>query len=343
MGLVEWLFFVLMLPVLLVLTSPLTNRSYYTMDGRECTMCPAGEYQKSCRECELCPDGSFTPDWNREDSCHDCFSDCRSDYHLKVVQGCTNTSDLKCICEAGYRCTSKVPYSENCRYCDKIQTTLTTTTGPTVIPHKDKQRQDSTEHNVIAFTSCLLPECVPHPVTPAGNVFKLDNTNNQLVAILCPVVAIGCVAIVILFCFVHPGNETCFKRVIAKFYSEGDTSHKLESSHHGPRDSSGTKQQPSSSSFTASNLGAVHVHNPGTVIFSLLSQFTGQIGSSRPEEETAERATTEEEEEEEGWVLPPVIHLSQEERSAHSDGGFFPSQEQGKDCHMSQEEALHVS
>ena len=90
--------------------------------------------------------------------------------------------------------------------------------------------------------------------------------------------------------------------------------------------------------------GPVHVHNPGTVIFSLLSQFTGQVGPTIEAGKTAERASSEEEDDRACPVYHPTsspsIHLSEEERSGDVDSFFFPSQEQGKDCHISKEEAL---
>lgn len=45
------------------------------------------------------------------------------DFHLKVVQNCTPTSNLNCSCEVGYSCSDFVPYPKNCRYCTKIQKT----------------------------------------------------------------------------------------------------------------------------------------------------------------------------------------------------------------------------
>lgn len=90
------------------------------------------------------------------------------------------------------------------------------------------------------------------------------------------------------------------------------------------------------------SVGSVHVHNPGTIIFSLLSQFTGQVGP------TIETGTTAETggrcDDRDGLVFQPApsprIHISEEERSEETDSIFFPSQEQGKDCHVSKEEAL---
>lgn len=99
--------------------------------------------------------------------------------------------------------------------------------------------------------------------------------------------------------------------------------------------------------FLAS-VGPVHFHNQGTVIFSLLSHFTGQVGPTvEAEREAAETGKYEVEEEDERDcpvfhpTPSPSVHLSEEEeRSSESDSVFFPCQEQGKDCHVSKEEVL---
>lgn len=95
---------------------------------------------------------------------------------------------------------------------------------------------------------------------------------------------------------------------------------------------------------TLMSLGPVHLHNPGTVILSFLSQFTGQVGSTIEGGKIAETVGSEEEDERDCHVCHPTsspsIHLSEEERSGDIDSIFFPYQEQGKDCHVSKEEEL---
>ncbi|XP_037640940.1 tumor necrosis factor receptor superfamily member 14 isoform X3 [Sebastes umbrosus] len=309
MGVVQCFVIVSMLSAKLVLTSPLADE-FYPMGSSECPMCPAGKYEESCAECKSCPAGYYTTELNREDSCHPCYGDCKPHLHLKVVQSCTSTSDLKCVCEDGFRCTDVVPLSTNCRYCVKIQRT-TTTEAAAVTSGEDKHMLSSASsgHSSTSVKPCKFPKCGPPSVPPARNDThsKGDHTSSQLAAVLCPVVVVGCVALVILFCFWRsPGDETCFKQ------------------------------------------GPVHVHNPGTVIFSLLSQFTGQVGPTIECGKTTERVNSEEEDERDCPVFHPTssptsspsIHLSEEERSGEIDSIFFPSQEQGKDCHVSKEEAL---
>lgn len=90
-------------------------------------------------------------------------------------------------------------------------------------------------------------------------------------------------------------------------------------------------------------VGPVHVHNPGTVIFSLLSEFTGRVGPTIEGGKAAERESDREDERDCPVFHPmssPSTHLSEEERSCETDSIFFPSQEQGKDSHVSKEEAL---
>ncbi|XP_069551772.1 uncharacterized protein [Brachyistius frenatus] len=345
MGFVKYFVAVLMLSAQLVLNSP-TTLMLCTMGDRTCKSCSAGEYQKSCTECEPCPAGHYTTRQNCEDSCLLCYGDCRSEFHLKVVQNCSSTSDVKCTCEAGFTCVEKVRYTENCKECVKIQVTITT--GAAVISGKGKQTTSSASsgHSSISPKLCRFPECGPQPVLTADNSthHKPEETSSQLAAILGPMIAIGLLALMILFCVRGTGDEMCFRQIIAKLcYEEGQaTSHvSEESTHQIPRDSFSAKQQPSSQS--AASLGPVHVHNQGTVIFSLLSQFTGQVGSTVEGGKTAEKMSSKEDERSCPVfhpTSPHSIHLSEEEKHGGIDSIFFPSQEQGKDCHVSKEEAL---
>lgn len=96
--------------------------------------------------------------------------------------------------------------------------------------------------------------------------------------------------------------------------------------------------------FAFSSAGPVQVHNPGTVIFSLLSHFSGQVGPAVLSEKRADEESNEEEDESGCPVFHPTpspsIHISKEERGSEAEDVFFPSQEQGKDYHVSKEEDL---
>ncbi|XP_008290913.1 tumor necrosis factor receptor superfamily member 5 isoform X2 [Stegastes partitus] len=321
------------------------QRTYWT-GGRECWLCPAGHYQKSCTECAVCPPGSFTTDWNREDSCHRCYRDCSADFQLVVVQNCSRTADLRCSCAPGFRCTETSPLTDNCRVCEKIQDSTTTAVKSTrdqqtsssasSSPSNTSSPSSTSSTSGTSSTRCSPPRCGAQSVPAADSSTQVSDHSRVLAAILCPVVVMSCVAVAILFCVRRPGDETCFRQTIAKLCSkEGqNASHKSkDSTRPFSRDSFGAKQPNSS---VAANLGPVHVHNAGTVVFSLLSQFTGHVGPT-VEAGEAERSSPEPD----GGrpvFQPSSPHISEEEQSG--DSIFFPSQEQGKDFHMSKEEAL---
>ncbi|XP_037309321.1 uncharacterized protein si:dkey-260g12.1 isoform X1 [Pungitius pungitius] len=348
MGLLQS-FVIVVLSAELVLTSPLMDGNH---GDNKCKLCPAGSYRKSSTECESCPTGSYTTDLNCESTCLPCYMDCKTDVHMKVIQNCTRTTNVKCVCEHGFKCIVFVPYSENCRTCAKIPTAKTEVAA--VASGKDKHTPSSASpgNSNTSHKPCQSPKCSHQSVPPAGNATQPEGgdveTNDELAAILCPLVAVGCASLGVLLFVCRTGDETCFKRAVIKVCNLGrtDASHKSnDSTHHIPRDSFSAKQQPPF--LPAANLGPVHVHNPGTVIFSLLSQFTGQVGPTVECVKKAEGVTGEEEEEDDERYCPvfhptssPSPHLPEEERRGETERVFFPSQEQGKDFHMSKEEEL---
>ncbi|XP_011483741.1 tumor necrosis factor receptor superfamily member 4 isoform X2 [Oryzias latipes] len=321
MGFVQYFVALWLLGAELVLTFPMDTSG---VDNQGCMMCSPGTFQKSCAECKPCPPGSYTSNRNHEDSCHPCFRDCSPRYHLKVVENCTRTSDLKCECEPGYRCIEKVPHSENCRQCQII--IVATTPG--------KLKQVPFPGFSSQTKPCQSPNCGLQAITTARTKITTSSGNSQLAVILSSSVFLGFVAFVIMLCIYRPTNGKCLRQTITKLCNE-----KRKDISQTPRDSYTARQQPPS----AANLGPVHVHNPGTVIFSLLNQFTGQVGPTIGGKR-AERTSNEEEEERNCPVFHPAsspsIHFSEEERSGEVDNVFFPSQEHGKDCHVSKEEAF---
>lgn len=323
----------LLSPVRTALCSPVFEGG----EDRQCQTCPAGTYQSACAECTACPPGSYMTGFNQEKKCRRCFADCRPDFNLKVVGNCTSTSDVRCACKAGFTCTIKVSLSDNCRYCKRIQETTTAATSP----------QDS---STSAKSNCPFPRCATRAVVLPGNAThsQIENDIPQAAIVVSLLIFMGSATLVTLFSICRPANKLSFKQALLLCTKGGrdSTLKSKESTHQAPRDSSSAKQPPSSS-LSAANLGPVHFHNPGTVIFSLLSQFTGQVGPTvEAERRTAETDKYEVEEEEERDcpvfhpTSSPSIHLSEEERSSESDSIFFPCQEQGKDCHVSKEEAL---
>lgn len=313
----------------LVFTSPL----HCNRNGRKCPMCSAGEYLKTSCKCEPCPGGSYTSKGNCESSCHRCYSDCRSSSYFKVVQQCTRTSNLRCECKKDYNCTERES-SGNCRYCQKSHDSTTTVNPPVNWPSPA-----SIQGRTLA-QSCNFPNCSSKSSSTDVPESRPDSAKSQLAAILCPLVVIGCIALLILFCVRCPGDDTCFKRTMKKITNVEvkAAAHKpKETSQQFPRDSFCAKQH--AVPVAAANLGPVHVHNPGTVIFSLLSQFTGQVGATKVEK-TDMDINREDETDSSVCHSPssPSIPLSEEEHRGETDSIFFPSQEEGKDHCVSKEE-----
>ncbi|XP_014848525.1 PREDICTED: uncharacterized protein LOC106921373 [Poecilia mexicana] len=325
MGTVQY-FMAVLLSAQLVLNSPM--RLKRNADGRKCIECPAGEFLDTCNKCKPCLYGSYTERPNQENSCHPCFRDCLPSYHLKEAQSCTSTTPLKCECEPGFKCTGREPKG-NCNQCEKDNPPPAVTVGK---PRQPTSPQDK---------PCSSSRCGPPATAPTNP--RPGYTSAELAAILGPVVFIGCMALMIMFCIYQPRDETCFRQIIAKLCNEEGQSGSRkakESTHQFPGDS--VKQQ--TSPLSDASLGPVQVHNPGTVIFSLLSHFTGPVGPTELNGKRAERASHEEEDERDCPVFHPTpspsIHLSKEEGGGETEDVFFPSQEQGKDFHVSKEEAL---
>lgn len=337
----------LMMSAHLAVSYPLTTESYYMDGGRQCRLCPPGHYQKSCSECSPCRDGSYTTRLNAESSCHSCFKDCKRDLHLVEDEPCTTVSNARCRCEAGFTCTDKDDQTGNCRDCEKIPQLPPPPLPPSnVVGIRNNQTGTSSEHSRTSSPSgrCQPPNCdTPRsPVSQAGNAthHTTADTSKHLAAILCPMVVIGILAVIILLCIRRPGDEACFKQAL-KFCNKGvreasPNKTKEPTPQHRARETQPSikHQAVDPPPITAANMGPVHVHNAGTVIFSLLNQFTGMGGG------TEERG--QKERDEEGCPAHPTpspnIHLSQEERDGEMDCVFFPSQEQGKDSHVSKEE-----
>ncbi|XP_062848400.1 uncharacterized protein si:dkey-260g12.1 [Trichomycterus rosablanca] len=84
------------------------------------------------------------------------------------------------------------------------------------------------------------------------------------------------------------------------------------------------------------NLGPLHIYGAGTVFVSLMNQF-GLNGDEKDEEEPREKHLNQTELHSPTWSTCP---LSTEERNRDSGYISFPSQEQGKECHISKEEGL---
>lgn len=239
---------------------------------------------------------------------------------MKVVKDCTNTSDLQCECEKGFICNER-NFDGFCIDCQDSRDHLTA---------DPSMRQISTQP-LPSVSNQFSPAPISGNATEPRTGEEKYTTQNQLIAILCPLVIVGGLSLVVIFCFGCPGNKTRLKQSVMKLCTveAKDPAHKT-------RETSDRRQQVP---MATANMGSVHVHNPGTVIFSLLGEVSGQMGQTK-EEMTAVKEPSEEV----AYCtvcqpMPsPFPPLSEEEHSG--DHVFFPSQEQGKDSCVSMEEQL---
>ncbi|KAJ8005176.1 hypothetical protein DPEC_G00143920 [Dallia pectoralis] len=344
----------LMVSAPLTFSHPLASEGYNDHDGRQCRICPSGQYQKSCAECSPCQDGYYTDQQNSEPSCHPCYRDCRSDRNLVEVVKCSPTTNVRCECKAGFVCIETEGSTGNCQNCE----TRVTTSRPPIAWNGGKQSIISPGHrSTTSPERCQPPHCDAPGLPRPGNVTEPSagdqprvpvvpaDSSRHLAAILCPLVVIGILAVVILLCIRRPGDEACFKQALKLCNGgvrEGSPNSAKGPTHQAREPQPVGKHQPINPPEPTANMGPVHVYSAGTVIFSLLNQFTGPGGGGQGVED--ERAQKNRGEEGGGCPTQPLpspnIHLSQEERSDQVDGVFFPSQEQGKESHMSKEEGL---
>ncbi|KAK5891878.1 hypothetical protein CesoFtcFv8_012311 [Champsocephalus esox] len=130
-------------------------------------MCTQNDVRRYCepsggRRCNKCPAGFYTLELNCEQNCHACSRDCSAESHLKVVQNCSRSSNMRCVCEEGFRCSHHVTESRNCRDCEKIQETTTE-------PDQQTTSSASPGRSSSSAKPCTLPNCCPTPEPPAGH------------------------------------------------------------------------------------------------------------------------------------------------------------------------------
>ncbi|KAK7157377.1 hypothetical protein R3I93_008762 [Phoxinus phoxinus] len=299
-------------------------------------LCGPGNYLSDC-VCHPCPSGFFTSEMNREDSCHRCYQGCSSDIFMEVEEKCTTTSDVKCRCLNGYECM-KDPYTAQCRECVAVTTpTLSSTSS--------------------GIPSSGIPSSTTSSTTSSISA-RLQGDYN-LVWIFGVILVVLTVIILTLFlrqC--RKKEKECFKHFVRQCslgniemdseikpspsqpdeqphpqemlsHASKPTNHSTDSSFHQPV-SSEQAVPP------AGNLGPLHIYGPHTVFVSLLNQF-GWDGGEKKAHELQEESLNNSNA---SYPQSPPVHLSEEERSRESDFIFFPSQEQGKECHISKEEVL---
>ncbi|XP_026862539.2 uncharacterized protein si:dkey-260g12.1 isoform X2 [Electrophorus electricus] len=288
----------------------------------ECKQCPPGKYMLRCNECSECPEDSFTSKNNRERSCHSCFRDCRPELNRKVVTACTNVSDVVCDCMTGFVCHGKSHYSGQCLKCEPK--TNSTTHPPSHPP-----------------STSAIPK--PHGMS--------------VLWVIAVVLLSTLLTITITFLFCRRRKKECLKQLV-KRCSLGNPKedHNTTSSEINKTIKEIHTQEMNSPTFNSSrsdcpthhissteqplppagNLGPLHIYGAGTVFVSLLNQF-GQNGGDKEEDDLGQQAL---DLSEMHCPTSPPLPLSKEERSMDGDYVSFPSQEQGKECHVSKEEGL---
>ncbi|XP_052000628.1 uncharacterized protein LOC127656366 [Xyrauchen texanus] len=325
---------------MVMLTAHLINghpmdRHITAFPGGNCSaLCPAGHYSFKCN-CLSCTSGFFNSQENSEESCHRCFQSCKPDFYMEVVKKCTSTSDVQCRCMDGFVCTDKDKYTGHCKRCEAITT-----------PPPDQ-----------SYTSIVIPSVATSFIPPHHLKIWRDNV---LVWILIGLIAVmsSVIVLIVFFRLCRKKEKECFKQFVRRCslgnleiesettppprqpieqphahemlsHASKPTSHNTDSSFHQPTSSEQAVPPPG-------NLGPLHIYGPQTVFVSLLNQF-GWDGGEKKTHELPEESINHN-----NVPCPqsPPIHLSEEERSKESDFIFFPSQEQGKECHISKEEVL---
>ncbi|XP_050988110.1 uncharacterized protein si:dkey-260g12.1 [Labeo rohita] len=303
-------------------------------------MCDAG-YFKSGSECRPCSPGFFTNQENRESSCHRCFQNCIPEFNMMVVKNCTTTSDVECRCREGYFCSLIDQFTGQCDSCVRITTTVSSSTSADV--------PSSTTASSTSFITSSSIERI-----------ETKRDNSVVVWVLCGLsfILLSAIILMLFFRLCRKKEKECFKHFVRQcslgnmeadsettappslpdeqphaqeMLSSGSTptSHNTECSFHQPI-SSEQAVPP------AGNLGPLHIYGPQTVFVSLLNQF-GWDGGEKKTQELQEESLNNTNM---SYPQSPPVHLSEEERSRENDFIFFPSQEQGKECHISKEEVL---
>ncbi|XP_016419391.1 tumor necrosis factor receptor superfamily member 10B-like [Sinocyclocheilus rhinocerous] len=293
-------------------------------------LCDPG-YYKYGDTCAQCKSGFYTSEKNREESCHRCFQNCIPEFNMEVEKNCTSTSNLVCRCREGYVCLTD-PHTRLCDSCVPVSTTIPSSTSADV----------------------------PSSTTSTTSSTKIKLGDSSVVWILCGLSSLM-LSIIILMLFLRlcrKKEKECFKHFVrqcslgnmevdsetAPPTSQPDEQpHAQEMLSHGSTPTNHNTDcsfhQPISSEQAvppAGNLGPLHIYSPQTVFVSLLNQFGWDGGEKKAHELQKESLNNINV----PYPQSPPVHLSEEERSGENDLIFFPSQEQGKECHISKEEVL---
>ncbi|XP_067257903.1 tumor necrosis factor receptor superfamily member 10B [Chanodichthys erythropterus] len=333
---------VTMLSVAMVM---LTGHHIYglPMDGKvrnprgvleKCSLCPAGYYYQSDCKCVPCDPGFFTSQENREGSCHRCFQNCNAEFNMEVEKECTRTSDVVCRCQKGNECNWIDQITRQCQNCAPVTNSSS------------------------SFTPTDAPSSTTSSTTSSKSAQSLLGENNLWILFGLISVMTSVIVLVLFFRLCRKKEKECFKHFVRQCslgnievdsettppssqpdeqpHPQGMLSHGSTPTNHST-DCSFHKPVSSEQAVPpAGNLGPLHIYGPQTVFVSLLNQFGwdgGEKKAHKLQEESLNNSTA-------SYPQSPPVHLSEEERSRENDFIFFPSQEQGKECHISKEEVL---
>ncbi|KAI1885799.1 hypothetical protein AGOR_G00207510 [Albula goreensis] len=326
--------------------------------GRECKRCPPGHYRSECTVCSPCASGYYTSEMNTEDHCHPCNRDCRKEFNLQVDKECSSESDVVCSCMVGFTCQDPINSANGqCKYCVK-------TTTPTSQPVVVKTKNCSPGMLFNQSSGNCDPKSSNQIQTDVKSTQKPDTEGRQLWWYAVSAVFVGIALVMIGILIIRWNRDGACLKQLCKMCSQDAHKGENDTTAHQPGETSGqlfSKEKhwkPNSltnhnteshndvpisidqAPKATGNLGPFHIYNAGAVFVSLLNHF------ANPEKET-EGGRRPEKEGEMGECSPNTpppstpVHLSEEERdNGEKDCIFFPSQEQGKESHLSKEEEM---
>ncbi|KAJ8392893.1 hypothetical protein AAFF_G00070970 [Aldrovandia affinis] len=327
-----------MLTLMSHVISALPTGHYIDDAGRQCQRCPPGQYQFACNICSACQSGSFTDEWNIEESCLPCNRDCRNEFNLRVVKNCSRVSDVVCSCIAGFTCKDSDSAMSQCKYCD-VDTSPSLPPGTASILFIENKTETPCAPGT--FLNVSSGNCDPHTnsesqVQTKDPTHSPETEDRQLWQYVGPVIFLVVVLAAIGIIFIWRQREgTCLKQFF-KLCSHGGHKEENDTIAHQTGEAAGQlfskETHWNANSLTnhnmethidlpisidqapkaTGNLGPFHIHSAGAVFVSLLNHF------ANPERETE----------------------GEEERDGEKDCIFFPSQEQGKESHLSKEEEM---
>ncbi|MCI4374481.1 hypothetical protein PGIGA_G00006670 [Pangasianodon gigas] len=333
---------------------PLEAETRHRRAADSCKECPAGTYMQehACTVCLPCPDNTFTNKTNKEFSCLPCFMDCRAELHLQVVSPCSKVADVVCQCMKGFNCIKTDRYTGQCTKCKQQPPVQTTSHSPA-----------QTFSHTVAQTASYAPEQITsHPPawtssTPVSTVLQTKGARGTMLQLYILFIVLCILFSIITFYFYKRRKIDCLKKRLKQcsVRKQKEDSNAISSEINKPikqLHAQETHTQTPSTTNTdcptpqpasreqplpaSGNLGPLHIYGAGTVFVSLLNQF-GLNGGDKDEEDLRQQPLNNSE-----MHSPPspTIPLSKEERNRDISYISFPSQEQGKECHMSKEEGL---